>query len=162
MEMVANLYKRVHGVHLWEGRTASVFPSDWVARKLGMAKLTAWIAIDRLRAAEWFVVTDTMPVRKGRRPAFLYVPGLPVEEPPATLPAVTASVEADVLGLAVDQRQELGEDVPVHKAIAGDGGEVLEDDDRPFATGGRADVSGGGVGHAANCATNPFWKSDDN
>jgi hypothetical protein len=88
--------------------------------------------------------TDTNGVRM-RTTCYLPGPRSPVD----VLPARPLTVEADLRSNGeVDEREEVGDDVPVRQAVADDGREVVEDDGLPVAPRDRAGDAGNG--HTAN------------
>ena len=129
---VAEFYRRVRGVRLWAGDDRPVpFGGAWVGRYLGLPDTTVWRAIKQLEEYGVLVYVGALPGR-GKRGTFLYEPGSASD----ALPASALPVEADVAARPrVDERDEIREDVAVVEAVAADGREVLEPDDRPAASG---------------------------
>jgi hypothetical protein len=121
MKIVAEFYCLVRGLRLYAGDDRPVvFGADWVARKLGLPKMTAWRAIRRLRDAGWFVCAETLPGYRGRSlqgKTFAYLPGvLPAGAEPLEVPLADGigpgdlvEVTDELVGLdpAVEEDHEL-------------------------------------------------------
>jgi hypothetical protein len=118
MRAVADFFVLVRGVRLWAGDDREVpFACGWVARKLGLSKVTVWRALEQLSASGVLVEAGHLSGR-GKRGTRLWaagpLPGAPVGvEGRAEVVDDAAEPEAELLDEALVGGGERGEDARV-------------------------------------------------
>jgi DNA-binding transcriptional ArsR family regulator len=153
MRRVAAFFERVRGLRRWADMPEAdevPFAYRWVARHVGLPERTTGQALNRLRRAGVLEVVGELERRGGLPRGTLVVRAVPLrpQEPEPALPASAGRVEADDAG-RVEERQEVGEDAAVRRAVAVDRGEVLEGDGVLGAAVADAGVRAGESSHAS-------------
>lgn len=130
MLWVAAFFERVRGLRRWADMPAAdevPFAYRWVATHVGLPARTTGQALNRLRQAGVLEVVGELERRPGMPRGTLVFRAVPLrpEQPEAAFPAVAGGVEADDAG-RVGEREVVGDDAAVRRAVADDAGEVLE------------------------------------